>query len=957
MFQQKRGDEGIGLLRRGKNEGPYAQVPMNDSSGAPPQADSGDGEDHVELEIDESLMGTGEEGLSSHEAQQRLMDFGRNELEEKVKPKWKVLMGHFTGPMPCMIWAAIFIEAIIQDWPNFWVLFFLQMLNGLVGFYEDSKAGDAVAALKASLKPEAQVKRNGRWMKINAAELVPGDRVALNAGAAVPADSRVCEGMPIEVDQAALTGESLPVTMAAGSVAKMGSNVTRGEVDAIVAATGKNTFFGKTASMIQSVDELGHFQKILLKITTFLLCVSVFLVTIAVIYLLAKDPDHPLQALAFGVVLLVASIPIAMQVVCTTTMALGSKKLAEQKAIVARLSSIEQLAGMTMLCSDKTGTLTLNKMVLQDIFTYEKGVVASDILRDAALAAKWKEPAKDALDTLVLNAIDKGPLDMYEQLDYTPFDPVRKRTESQLRGPDGRVFSVMKGAPHVVLGFCENKIEIQVEFDEKIEELANRGIRSLAVARAFEGSGFRMQGILTFLDPPRPDTKRTIERAVEQGVGVKMITGDHGAIAKETCRTLGMGDNVLNPDGLPKFDVQSEIPQTLGRDYGELIENCDGFAQVFPEHKFLIVEALRQRGWSCGMTGDGVNDAPALKRADVGIAVQGATDAARAAADLILTAPGLSVIVDAIVISRAIFQRMKNYVIYRVACTIQLLTFFFIAVLFIHPRQYEGLTPSEEGLTIPSYFNLPVMALVVITILNDGTIISIAYDYVEPSPRPERWNLPILFSVATWLGFVAVASSMLLLHWGLDSGNPDGFLRATLGFTEPIKYGQIMGMVYLKISLSDFFTVFTARTIEWFGSRKPGSLLMFCACLATFSSTVISMTWPFGSVHYDPDNHHTQLDDAVVAIDGSLVLFTWVYCFIWFLIQDGLKVVLYKALYQYDVCGIRTEAEACAARVKDNSPELRLDKLEEEVKQIKLLLGAAHISGTKTVEVAANGGM
>ena len=888
--------------------------------------------------MDESLLATGPDGLTTHEAQQRLLEFGRNAIEEKAVPKWKLLMGHFWGPMPCMIWAAILIEAIILDWANFWVLLSLQLINGLVGFHEDSKAGDAVAALKASLKPTAMVKRDGRWQNIDGSDVVPGDRVALNAGAAVPADSRVCDGEPVEIDQAALTGESLPVTFYAGQVAKMGSTVTRGESEAIVCATGRNTFFGKTASMIASVQDEAHFQKILLAITRFLLIVSVVLVTIAVAYLLAKKESF-LKSLAFGVVLLVASIPIAMQVVCTTTMALGSRKLAEQKAIVARLSSIEQLAGMNVLCSDKTGTLTLNKMVLQDFVPYAAGCTREALLRDAALAAKWLEPPKDALDTLVLKAQELTPLDAWTQLDYTPFDPTRKRTEATLRGPDGRTFTVIKGAPNVVMDLCseESKAPIQAAFDAKVLELANRGIRSLAVARHDEGDakGMHMLGLLTFLDPPRSDTKRTIERAVEQGAQVKMITGDHAAIAKETCRQLGMGDNILLPDGLPTFDPTAEIPPTLGDDYGELIESTDGFAQVFPEHKFLIVEALRQKGYSCGMTGDGVNDAPALKKADVGIAVQGATDAARAAADLILTAPGLSVIVDAIILSRSIFQRMKNYVIYRVACTIQLLSFFFLAVLFVHPRKYNA--DFDE-----SYFNLPVMALVLITILNDGTIISIAYDHVVPSPRPEKWNLKVLFSVATWLGFVAVASSMLLLHWALDSHNPNGFLQGTLGM-DPLPYKQVMTLVYLKISLSDFMTVFTARTQGLFYTRAPGKLLFGAACVATGASTLLSAAWPFG--------------ETLESLSAGHVLFVWVYCVAWFLIQDLAKVGIYQVLFTFDVSGIRTEDEECQARAQTTSPEARLTRLESEVSDIQKFMAMAKASDYKAIELASNTGM
>ena len=926
-----------GFSKKEKDESEMAPLRYTPLNGSGNEGSSGNGdhatapvsaEPEMELEIDESLMNTGEDGLTTTEATARLREFGPNALEEKVVPKWKKFVAQFTGPMPCMIWTAIFIEGLIADWPNLIVLLVLQIVNGTVGFYEDSKAGDAVAALKASLKPQAQVKRDGQWKNINAAHLVPGDRVALNAGAGVPADCRVCAGPPIEIDQAALTGESLPVTFSEGDVAKMGSTVVRGEIDAIVAATGGNTFFGKTASMIQSVDEVGHFQKILIRITTFLLGVSLFLVSICLIYMLANSEPF-LDALAFAVVLLVASIPIAMQVVCTTTMALGSRKLAEQKAIVARLSAIEELAGMNMLCSDKTGTLTLNKMVLQDYFTYVPGFTKEHILRFAALAAKWKEPAKDALDTLVLNAVDKTPLDAYEQLEYIPFDPVKKRTEATLRDPQGRIFTVTKGAPNVLLALCEgNRAQIEDEFNRTIEELAERGIRALAVSVAYQGEPMKMYGFLTFLDPPRPDTKVTIERAIEHGCDVKMITGDHAAIAKETCRVLGMGTNILKADVLPMVDTKEQLPKTIGDDYGEMIENVNGFAQVFPEHKFLIVEALRQRGWSCGMTGDGVNDAPALKRADIGIAVQGATDAARAASDIILTAPGLSVIVDAIVISRSIFQRMKNYVVYRVACTIQLLAFFFLTILSVHPKEAPyNWTEEQLGEPVPNYFVLPVISLVIITILNDGTIISIAYDYVEPSPIPERWNLPIVFSVATWLGLVAVMSSVMLLHMGLNSHNK-GSTFEEWGMGE-MTYGQVYTMMYLKVSLSDFLTVFSARVANGFATdRKPGTALLSAAVFATIISTILSLNWPFGPA--------TKME----SLTTGQAVFTWAYCIAWFLIQDLSKVGLYKLLLNFDVAGLRTELELKEKRALEmkgqTGVEGRVNQLEEALKEVKV---------------------
>merc|ERR1719311_274353 len=466
-------------------------------------------------------------------------------------------------------------------------------------------------------------------------------------------------------------------------------------------------------------------------------------------------------AIEFTVVLLVVSIPIAIEIVVTTTLALGSKELSAKKVIVTRLSAIEMMAALNLLCSDKTGTLTLNKMeIQQDCPVFSAGEDRESVLVYAALAAKWREPPRDALDTMVLGAANLDRCDAYKQLEYKPFDPRVKRTEATLVGPDGVQFKVTKGAPNIVLKLCANASEIQDRVEGIITDLGSRGIRCLSVARTFENDEWYMLGILTFLDPPRPDTKATIANANKYGVDVKMVTGDHVLIAKEMARMLNMGTNIETAGGLPQFPASGDpkdIPDTLGEEYGDMIAGMDGFAQVHPEHKYLIVETLRQRGYTCGMTGDGVNDAPALKRSDVGIAVHGATDAARAAADMVLTEPGLSVIVDAMLIARGVFQRMQAFLIYRISATIQLVFFFFIAVFALEPSKY-GVTGVDT-----EFFHLPVLMFILITLLNDGTLMAIGYDNVVPHLRPMKWNLPVLFFVAAVLAAVACVSSLLLL--------------------------------------------------------------------------------------------------------------------------------------------------------------------------------------------------
>jgi H+-transporting ATPase len=684
------------------------------------------------------------EGLTDTEAEKLIKIYGLNCLPETKVALWYVFVSLLWQPMPIMIWLAIVIEAAIKSWDDFAILIFIQFANAGIAFYETTKAGDAVAALKASLKPEATAKRNGKWIKMDASQLVPGDLVLLASGSAIPADCRVNEGT-IDVDQAQLTGESLPVTMHKGDSCMMGSTVVRGETEGTVEFTGSETFFGKTASLLQGPVESSNLTNILIDIMIVLVCLSLSMCTIVFIYLLGQGTSVE-SDLSFTVVLLVASIPLAIEIVTTTTLALGSKELSKHGAIVARLSAIEDMAAMAILCSDKTGTLTLNQMQLQvNTPIYSEGENQYSLLRYAAMAARWQEPARDALDKLTLSAVDMGSLDLVEQLDYMPFDPIVKRTEGTVRDrKTGNVFKTSKGAPHVISALVgDSKIDVMVERD--VHALGQRGIRSLAVAKTNDKGKWIYLGMLTFLDPPRPDTKKTIEAAISYGVQVKMITGDHLLIAVETARVLGMGSNVRSSVGLPLLDpVTKQKPENLGRNYGDMCLATDGFAQVFPEHKYLIVECLRELGYKVGMTGDGVNDAPALKRADVGIAVSGSTDAARAAADIILTQEGLSTIIDGILISRCIFVRIRNFITYRISATLQLLIFFFIAVFAFKPVDYQ---PSQniDSDNWPSFFHMPVIMLMLITLLNDGTLIAIGYDNVTPSKTPEVWNLRVLF--------------------------------------------------------------------------------------------------------------------------------------------------------------------------------------------------------------------
>lgn len=843
----------------------------------------------IEEDEDQEEFPFNEKGFTTEEAERLLAIHGKNCLPETADSKWMLLFRILTQPMPIMIWLAILVEAAIGNYLDMGILLGIQFVNASISFYETTKAGDAVAALKSSLKPTATCKRDGKFQVMDATLLVPGDTVLLASGSAIPADCRVNHS-EIDVDQAALTGESLPVTFYKGDSCKMGSTVVRGEVEGTVEFTGANTFFGKTASLLVETHELSHLQIILMTIMKVLVALSVTLCAINFAYLLQQGVAVK-EALAFTIVLLVASIPLAIEIVTTTTLAIGSKDLAKHGAIVAKLSAIEDLAGMSILCSDKTGTLTLNKMVLQDDTPiYFEGENQESVLKYAAMAAKWKEPARDALDTLTLASVNMALLEDWEHLDYSPFDPQIKRTEGTVKNTKtSETFKTTKGAPHIIMGLLDKSDTDVVELVEKdVARLGALGIRSLAVAKTDSSGTWKMIGLLTFLDPPRPDTKQTIQEAHAYGVAVKMITGDHLLIARNTANQLEMGDRIFTAERLPMLDMETkQKPDKLSETYGDLCLAADGFAQVFPEHKYLIVECLRELHYTVGMTGDGVNDAPALKRADIGIAVAGATDAARAAADIVLTEEGLGTIIHGIKIAREIFSRISNFITYRIAATLQLLFFFFIAVFAFHPSDYN----SEWD----DFFHMPVLMLMLITLLNDGTLITIAYDYARANETPDKWNLMALSLSSSVLAFVSCASSLLLLWVLLDSGNENGVLQA-FGM-KPATYGEITNAIYLKVSVSDFLTLFSARTGSlFFWQVKPAPMLLAGGCIALALSSLLALLWP-----------ETELD--AIPVEGlmnnpGLFVLVWLYSLAFWFVQDGLKVVCYKYMYAVNFYGI-----------------------------------------------------
>ncbi len=786
----------------------------------------------------EKKLGSSPDGLSQAEATKRLAKYGPNEItEKKINPVLKFL-SYFWGPIPWMIEIAVVLSGVVRHWPDFFIILVLLVSNAMVGFWEERQAGDAIEALKARLATKARVKRDGKWITPPARELVPGDAIRLRLGDIVPADARLLDGDEVSVDQSALTGESLPATRKSGDAIFSGSIIRRGEIGALVYATGINTYFGKTAELVKGAVTVSHFQKAVLKIGNYLIMLALVIVSgIVAVSIFRGDPI--LTTLQFALVLTVAAIPVAMPTVLSVTMAVGARLLAKKKAIVSKLVAIEELAGVDVLCADKTGTLTQNKLTLGDPFCLDK-ITADQIILAGALASRADND--DTIDLAVLGGLkDKEALKPFTVTHFVPFDPVHKRTEATVKAADGSTFKVTKGAPQVIQALAANAAAVKSAVDKAVNDFAARGFRALGVARADGDGKWQLLGVLPLSDPPRDDAKATIATALKMGVKIKMVTGDALAIAREMAKTLGMGANILDAGSLG--DSKTDETATMAK----TIQDADGFAQVFPEDKFHIVDVLQKHGHSVGMTGDGVNDAPALKKADCGFAVSGATDAARAAASIVLVTPGLSVIIDAIKESRKIFQRMNSYAMYRIAETLRVLLFMTAAIVVFN------------------FFPLTAIMIVMLALLNDGAILSIAYDNVLYRDKPEAWNMRTVLGIATVLGLVGPIAAFGLFY----------LADRVFHIARP----EIQTMMYLMLSVAGHLTIFQTRTRGPWWSIRPARILLLAVVGTQTLATVICV---FGFL--------------VTPLWWGWAALVWGYALVWFLLTDPVKLLAYRVL-------------------------------------------------------------
>ncbi|XP_044982848.1 ATPase 10, plasma membrane-type-like isoform X1 [Hordeum vulgare subsp. vulgare] len=836
-------------------------------------------------------------GLSSADAAERLQLFGANRLEEKRENKVLKFISFMWNPLSWVMEAAAIMALVLAnggsqgpDWEDFVGIVCLLIINSTISFIEENNAGNAAASLMARLAPRTKVLRDGQWQELDASVLVPGDIISIRLGDIVPADARLLEGDPLKIDQSALTGESLPVTKRTGDLVFTGSTCKHGEIEAVVIATGIRSFFGKAAHLVDSTKVVGHFQKVLTCIGNFCICSIVVGVFIEVIIMFAVQHRPYREGINNVLVLLIGGIPIAMPTVLSVTLAIGSHRLSQQGAITKRMTAIEEMAGMDVLCCDKTGTLTLNHLTVDKnlIEVFSGGMDRDMIILLAARASRVDN--QDAIDMAIINMLSdpKEARANIAEVHFLPFNPVDKRTAITYIDSGGNWFRVSKGAPEQILNLCHNKDDIAEKAQRVVDSFAERGLRSLAVAyqevpersRHGDGGPWVFCGVLPLFDPPRHDSADTIRKALDLGVCVKMITGDHLAIAKETGRRLGTGTN-MHPSAALFGRRDGDGDGAAAVPVEELVESADGFAGVFPEHKHEIVRLLQASGHVCGMTGDGVNDAPALKKADIGIAVSDATDAARAAADIVLTEPGLGVIVCAVLTSRAIFQRMKNYTIYAVCITIRIVVGF---VLLASIWEYD----------------FPPFMVLVIAILNDGTIMAISKDRVKPSRRPDSWKLEEIFATGVVIG-TYLALLTVLFYWAVTGTT---FFESHFGVRSlKLDAEELSSAVYLQVSITSQALIFVTRSRGISFLDRPGALLVCAFVVAQLVATLVAVYAAVGFA-------------SISGVGWRWAGVIWLYSLVSYLPLDLIKVAVRYAL-SGDAWGLLFDRKAAFARRRD----------------------------------------
>ena len=708
-------------------------------------------------------------GLTQEKAETLLREYGENAIAEQKTNLWLVFFHKLWGPVPWMLEVSIFLELLLGKSIEAGLIGALVIFNAIMSTLQESRATGALALLRKRLIVSARVLRNGQWQMIPSSNLVPGDAVYLRMGDLIPADIELHSG-EILVDQSTLTGESLPIEAEAGNSVYAGTIVRRGEARGWVTSTGVHTRYGKTAELVRLAKTRGRLEKVVFSIAKHLVILDAILVMLILIY--AVTFGLPMEdILPFALILLVASVPVALPATFTVATALGALELAKNGVLVTRLNAIEEAASMQILCMDKTGTLTENRLEVSQVTAFSPYTV-KEVIHLAAMASD--DATQDPLDMAILKkARQEDPASgslIQNRQKFIPFDPTTKCSEA-IFSNQGKILRVMKGAPKVIKMFDDR---LNGRFTREVEALTGEGYRVLAIASGDE-QGIEIAGLVALQDPIRLDSTNLIARLRNLGVKTIMVTGDGLLTAKAVAAKIGIGENAC-------YQQDS------------LDDGCEVYAEVLPEDKFKLVRKYQQAGYIVGMTGDGVNDAPALKQAEVGVAVDNATDIAKAAASLVLTSPGLGSLVTAIETSRRIYQRMLTYTLNKIIKTIEIAFFLTLGLVFSH-----------------TFVTTPLL-MVLLLFTNDFVTMTISTDRVKPSQAPNLWNMRSII----W-GAVFIAVPILALSFAI-------FWYAEVILQLPLE--QLQTLLFVMLVYSGQGTIYLVRERGHFWRSRPSKWML-----------------------------------------------------------------------------------------------------------------------------------
>ena len=750
----------------------------------------------------ESLK-TALEGLSESEARKRLEIFGYNEIEEKKSNRLLQFLSRYWGPMPWLLELAMGLSFVLRHYLEGIIIFALLTVNALIGHIHSQGSQKALDLLKKKLAIKAKILRDGKWGTKEAKEVVPGDVIAVGLGDIVPADAWIASG-ELSVDQSTLTGESLPVEAHPSDVIYASSVVRRGEARCVVVNTGAHTYFGKTAELVKTAKPKSHQEEVMMTVVKYMMYLGIAASVFVSIDVLVMNLGILLM-LTFAVIFLMGAVPVALPAVLTIVQSVGAMELAKKGALVTRLDSIEDAASVDVLCLDKTGTITQNKLSVTDSIPFS-GYSKEDVITIAALSSQ--EEVLDMIDLAIIGYAKNIRVDLnaYKRVSYTPFNPSVKRTEAIIEA-DGRRFKAVKGATQVVLSLCRGIDQETIEEAKRaIQEVSRKGYRTIAVARS-EGDDLdqlKLAGLLAMADPPRPDSRGMIEEAKKQGIKPLMLTGDHIAIAKEIAYQVGIGSKIIR---LADMEGLSEDEQV------KIVEESDGFAEIYPEDKYKVVKLLQSRGHMVGMTGDGVNDAPALKQAEMGIAVSNSTDAAKASASMVLTEPGMSVIMDAVAISRQTYQRMLTWVINKVTKVVEFVGLLTLSFFWLHEMV------------------LSLLGMSLLVFANDFVTMSLATDHVAYTSNPNRWNVKNITLASLIPGLLLVVEGLIVILIGIEYFG--------------LEWKKLRTLVMLNLVFNSQFRVLIVRERRHFWSSLPGRELLILSAATILGFVLLGVYGTF----------------------------------------------------------------------------------------------------------------